>query len=583
MTVPIYQHSHLKLIVIFILFISILFFFTILPFFQPLKKALQEPNIPTSMLDNGSLGALLKHQNLVEKVKNFGDRFPRGFSNKQYNWGGVDEEDQLVTFQKKRKPSQLLYRPAKKRASENTSSHLFLKTVKQKHGWPIIAITIPDRSLNDSGIGIVANRSKKGRDWERKATVDFYDNGKNFLSTNAGLRIHGGKPRKELSAQNFRLYFRKEYGLEKIPAGVLFEKSGDLYSIVLQLINWPKTEPMNNPIAYDLAREIGAPSPHTKLFEIYLNQNSLGMAYVTEHLSERQMRQYMSDPNNFVLYKYNDRNSPKAERLLNEKMHRHLKEINRSTYQDILDTIDKDNFSRHLFPWAFNGLTDFCQGVAVYDTGAPATKLKWIEWDLGHSFSDIYNQTKRDNQEVWKQTAFSRIYNDQTNCDRVLLFTDLINNVPQYKEYIVTLYSEILNHRLTSEFFHDRVSYYEQMLSEFGNYSSYIIMLRDFFENRPDFLRNDMARQLQLEGPYYLTVNNSNHDKFYIDNNLYNRPYSGKYFGGQEVTVSFADDPDSRIFSHWLINGKTSKSPSVTLRISNETDIKLYTRLDKTN
>jgi hypothetical protein len=96
-------------------------------------------------------------------VKNDGDRFPKSSLKKSSISDGFDEDAQMITFQKKRNPSQILYRPAQERAESKTNSLPFLQRVKQKHGWPIISITIPDRSLNDIGIGVIANRSMKGR------------------------------------------------------------------------------------------------------------------------------------------------------------------------------------------------------------------------------------------------------------------------------------------------------------------------------------------------------------------------------------------------------------------------------------
>lgn len=59
-----------------------------------------------------------------------------------------------------------------------------------------------------------ANYTQKGRDWERGAVLQIFENGEELLSQNAGIRIHGGATR-SYPQKSLNLYARKVYGASK--------------------------------------------------------------------------------------------------------------------------------------------------------------------------------------------------------------------------------------------------------------------------------------------------------------------------------------------------------------------------------
>ena len=57
-----------------------------------------------------------------------------------------------------------------------------------------------------------ANYQQKGKNWERRATIDFFNEDKSFsFNQDIGIRIHGGWTR-AFNQKSFNLYARKEYG-----------------------------------------------------------------------------------------------------------------------------------------------------------------------------------------------------------------------------------------------------------------------------------------------------------------------------------------------------------------------------------
>ena len=60
-----------------------------------------------------------------------------------------------------------------------------------------------------------ANYTQKGREWEREASLEIFENGARTLSQGVGIRIHGGASRAS-SQKSFNVYARSVYGAPKL-------------------------------------------------------------------------------------------------------------------------------------------------------------------------------------------------------------------------------------------------------------------------------------------------------------------------------------------------------------------------------
>ena len=59
------------------------------------------------------------------------------------------------------------------------------------------------------------NYTQKGREWEREAAIQFFENGQPAVTQNVGIRIHGGATR-SYSQKSLNVYARKDYGAAKL-------------------------------------------------------------------------------------------------------------------------------------------------------------------------------------------------------------------------------------------------------------------------------------------------------------------------------------------------------------------------------
>lgn len=534
--------------------------------FSRLKNSLQCDSISSGILNYGPMGKILKRMDYVQLTANDNTRFKKTADRL------TDLE--LITFQKKRHVNDFLFQATPFHSEQLSRLRGIPNEVKEKPGWPILSIVADNKYLYDPEMGIIANREKKGRLWERKARVSLIEKGQVVFSSAAGLRIHGGKRRTIKPYNSFRLYFRNEYGVESLPDDLLFDNNKiPIRTLVVHTTDWPPKHPLNNPLAYDVARRIGCLAPQTRLVEIYLNNQSLGMGYVTEHFSRKQW-QYHLGHKEFAFYKFRGNLSEKDKRMYVNVFWKHTTNRDPLTFKKVGDEIDLDNMSRQIFAWAFCGTTDYCQGVGVFDYQKPKAKLFWLTWDMDHSFYDIGAARKVLSRKNWQQPAFKMFYfKGRHKCGRPKLFSRLMDESPEYRDFYINLITGLLNHRLTREYLLSRVSYYKKMLNDFGSpHSEYIVMLQEFMNNRPDFMRKDMVHYFKLKGPYQVNLLAPADKEFVIDG--YSEPgsYRGEYFSGYPCTIHVKENSKNG-FSHWLVDGEKKSTDSLRIEVKKETTI----------
>lgn len=565
--------TRLWLPLLFLLFGLFCLFFERSPFFAELQQALRTDRVHTGMLNYGEKGKVLRELGLVRLVDNDGTRFPRTQGNE--TWATSQPDLEIIPFQKKRKVDEYLYQ-AQPGSTPLTVSHFFPNGITHKGDWPILAIQLPPEALYDPERGIIANRAHKGREWERAAEVSFIVNGEMQFSSVAGLRIHGGIRRLVQPFQSYRLYFRKKYGMEAVPDGLLLQTGFPIRTLVVQIADWPSGQPMNNPLAYDISERIGCLVPQTRLVEVYLNGISQGMTYITEHLSRRQWDQRMGDSDevNYMFYKWRG-TIPHADEVdFTDRMWTYINDRETFSFERVSSSIDMDNITRHVFSWVFNGTTDYCQGVAFVDKNDPDARVSYINWDMDHSFWDWRAETFNIERPNWEQESFEIIYRDRHHCDRTKLFSRLINESPSYRTYALNLFTEILNHRLTDAFLHGRVRYYQEMMRTFGESNEeYAAMLNEFMDNRTRKVREEMSRQFDLHGPFACRVRNDGEYDLIVDGYPYKSDYEGFYFQGQNIRIAPAGGNNEPL--HWMVNGERQVSPALDLVVDRDIHIEV--------
>jgi hypothetical protein len=181
-----------------------------------------------------------------------------------------------------------LYRAAVHRTPSLLPSTIVMAPEEVARGVSTVSLYVPPEQLEGEGIGILRYRLRHGPSWERFGWISFFENGRLVFSGGAGVRVHGGGSRRMEGPQSFRLFFRRRYGLERLPAGVAFdgEHNHSLKRLVLHNDARPWLTQsflfhFANPLGYDVARALGNITPATRPVRFYLNGHFDGVYVLT--------------------------------------------------------------------------------------------------------------------------------------------------------------------------------------------------------------------------------------------------------------------------------------------------------------
>jgi hypothetical protein len=135
-------------------------------------------------------------------------------------------------------------------------------------GRPVMAVALDTDALWGP-TGILENKLRHGRDWEREGSVAYYEGGRLLFASGVGVRVHGGGSRYTSPRQGFRLYFRRAYGPREFAPGILFSPEAQpIRRLVIHNDVRRDSDKTSwyfvNPLSYDIARAIGAIAPETK-------------------------------------------------------------------------------------------------------------------------------------------------------------------------------------------------------------------------------------------------------------------------------------------------------------------------------
>ncbi len=475
-----------------------------------------------------------------------------------------------LLFPKKRREGEYLYGENRGGADEFPSS----KAVKEeylKDGVSLISIVTDEDNLYSKEKGIIYNWQRKGADWERLAYVSYYENKKLIFATSAGLRLHGKSTRE--AGINFRLYFKRKYGMKELLPGTIFDLG--THPIKRLVITSDRSNPgFNNAIAFDIARAIGGLTPEIKPAIFLLNGKRLtDTAYfLIEHLSERQWANHIGH-DDFVFLRL----GKKQDNLLDDRTRYNLlkerfKNKNIIRLQEVKKYIDVDNLSRWIIATVFCGNWDFEQGAAVLDKTEENSKWFWIMWDMDISF--FSHKRWPYPGELWQQRGFPLTLQNEF---RMEIFKYLMANDHEYNKYFSRLLMDILNHKINSSFLKSRVDHYEKLSKTMFGSEPYFdsMLMRDFFEKRPDQIRNELRKYYGIYGigeSLRSQVNGPDGIKFLIDGYPEEPGYEGWYFKGETIDIKVVSQHQSK-FSHWMVNGEKIRDRRLIFPINRKTVI----------
>ncbi|HVS15730.1 MAG TPA: CotH kinase family protein, partial [Thermoanaerobaculia bacterium] len=385
---------------------------------------------------------------------------------------------------------------------------------------------------------LFANPRQRGDDWERLGFLALVEGGELLFSSHVGVRLHGGSSRSMRELGSFRIYFRERHGLDRVPmelfAGrrgpppdrlvIRFDGGVDRYG------HWRQ---FTNPLALDLARELGLPAPYTRPVALFLNGELAGVKSLTEWLHLDYLRSRFGH-DRFTLVRTKAGAHVQGLRTLGdrpayEELRRWVRRAPRLELEEAAARVDLDNLARWFLLVTFCATGDAFQGPLVREE-APVGRWFWIPWDLDQSFG--YPREPGD----WQSDTIGSILRNGEL--RGTLLRRLLKEDPRFRRHLLTVAAEALNHRWTPAVLAERAEAYARYGEIYRLEAFDPEPLRRFLAHRPQAMRELLGRHLEAGPPRRLVLSGPPGTAATVDGHPVRLPWEGWYWDGMEVELA---------------------------------------------
>lgn len=532
--------------------------------------------VPTSLLDYGEKGKILKYLGLVYSVRN--EQAHSAVD--AFSW---DPQDRL--FKRKRQQSEYTYLANPGNVFQLPSTAI-IEPDSFRDNWTLVSLAMDEPALKGLNTGIVANPTRRGKKWERRATVSYFNHSKLEFAANTGVRVHGTKRTTQFSINNldqsYRLYFRNDYGVPEVPKGVVFDGGQGIRRLVIK-----KQRLFAGELSFDVAHRLGAEISYYKPIIFYLNGKRMGIRTLFEQPSEPQWVNRLGHED-LYFFKHKDDTSADSK-LAFGKLARWFYDNRAEIGLNMASQyVDIRNLTRNLFTFMFCGTNDWYRAAAVLDRAKENAKWRWIIGEMDGSFVGGQHTSMNN---PWEKKALTqvvvgdsetRLWQATHRDFRSLLFESLMNNDALYRDYFLRTVTDVLNHELTPEFFSKRFEFYDGLIDTYKDAIPekdirQFQLIKDFARHRARFIRRSLQDQFSRTrfnlGKVYTVsvVSPEKGTEYVVDDYPVQNSYSGKYFEGQRITIRTLGKSTPK---GWLVNGEIIPIDVLDIAVRSDMEVK---------
>ena len=480
---------------------------------------------------------------------------------------------------------------------------------------PILSLTVDPADFWGSERGIYANPEGRGRPWERPVDVVYLEaadaRGARHIGFHvpAGLRIHGGTTRVNAEKKSLRLYFRDEYGFnrleyplfasdEAINAGIprpssfkrlVVHSGGQDFSAR----NWTL---MRIPLMNSLAEPTKSYTTLSRPVLLYLNGRCEGIYHLRTYVDDWLLAdQYGIKEADLLdapfaptyagvplvaldpIPPLSEFSREEQAGVIWERMIRFLQTADLSqpeNYAYVQTQIEIDNFVDYHILQIYASNNDWLHhNVKQFRPRTHGGRWNWILWDVDWSFGKAWQSSYEFNMIDWLYTC------ERENFDRGSLPLRKLLENPEFRALFISRTADLLNTVLRPEVVVgeiDRLAdglradmpYEVDRWPHEGSWEDHVDYLREFARRRPDALRQNMVDGFGLDATQALTVNppSAGEGSVAVNGTLVPAPWRGIYFGGTTVDLVAAPEPGYR-FAGWEPKG-LPQEPHLTIELS---------------
>lgn len=456
---------------------------------------------------------------------------------------------------------------------------------------------------------LIANYSKRGREWERPASLTLFENGEKILEQNVGIRIKGNYSRC-LPQKSFNVYARQDYGTPEFDfdffsGSATKAKNGKAIKkyegIVLRNGGNDNTaaffrDSINQKLITDRAFAYQASSEcilfiDGEFWGIYQILEKIDKSYLSSHFGVKKSDIAMIK--NGELEEGSDADLKDWSDLLKGVID------GKTSYEEFCGKVDIQAYIDYMAAQIYWANADWPQRNYVMwrsdaiDETNPYADGKWrpvlFDTESGQGlygsndksvYADCYRRLRENSDDFSR--AFTKLLNNDTfrmDFARTMMDLSNYNFVPEKTKTVINSYKNSFKQQVldTFERFHSR-----SMSGANGErtFESAYSTVTDFYANRYSYAERTTRSALKLTSePHKLTVVNRPVNGSIDLNTLHignENKWSGNYHSDYDLTLT-AVPSEGKNFSHWKINGA-----KVTEGDVNSTSIKIMLESDAT-
>lgn len=378
---------------------------------------------------------------------------------------------------------------------------------------------------------------KRGREWEREAVFELFENAESVLKQKVGIRIQGNSTRGSRE-KRFSVFARNEYSKTNTFDPGLFEQGKELDSVIVHtsFVDALSQSLMDNrDIAHQKAEKVS----------FFLNGEYWYDGYIREKYNAEYFEAYYGvEKDNLVFFKADVlEEGVETDWLLYDDLFRYVKENDFSedaNYEELCEKIDVSSFIEFLCSniYVANMDVDDVKNVVLWrsreatDDAYSDGKWRWALYDM-----DAVGWTSLRYYEVEEEAAVDSFSQQPRYADvpfnQGAVYLALRQNDRFCKQFVLT-FMDLLN----TNFSVDNVSV---KLAEHGED---ITWLNSFFEKRPGYMKTYLAKEFELTGTLEtVTLHNEDTAKGSIQINtvipeMKDGSWSGEYYTDYPITVT---------------------------------------------
>jgi hypothetical protein len=488
------------------------------------------------------------------------------------------------------------------RPSQTTHSFFVFPEGSNKHSLPVISITADSTKLfgyeegiyvpgifYEEGLDETGNYYQRGIEWERESSLEFFDEGGDLqISQNVGVRIHGSFTRR-YAQKSLRIYNRSEYGQGSIPYRIFPDLPYDEYErLVLRNSGNDQGYTMfRDAAAHEIVSHFNMDTQASRASVVYINGEYWGIHNIRERFDDNYIERVYGVDGDQIDYlgnrgevEYGD-NSNYAS-MVDFIDSRDLSvEANMDTVRTMMD-IDNylDYYTAEIYfintDWP-HGNIEFWRLQTEYDRNAPPGldgRWRWMFYDLDAGFG--FTRQPDNNMLSWVTRPDGYQGAEWPN----LILRNLLEN-ESFRHSFINRLADHLNSSFQTERVLQIIDSFQQGIApempqfiqrwkypeRVGQWNGFVNGMRDFAEDRPGFMVQNILDHFDIESTETITVDleNLNHGKVRVNSLLISPetpgiaenayPWTGTYFSGIPVVLTAVPEFGYSL-SHWLVDGE---------------------------